>query len=253
MRTQVFAPVRVVASHGVSTEERLLRLEKLDLSMVRMKLMEPAPEGKGWNEAQALEAELWYKRYLAAIIAYPEATKHVPNGPIDDFWHQHILDTMAYGPDCERVLGFFLHHYPYYGLRGDAAERDNSFDETNELYRLMFGVDCTNMANFNRRAAPTDGRQCGSSACQGGGTCRCCTVDGDRAPQMAGGCQGNACEGIGGEARACTSPDPDTGSTGCGQGPTCGRANAHVLVSVGVSCNSGGSGTGCGQGCSRGK
>lgn len=141
--------VAVALTMGVSTEERLNRLSALDLSNVRRKLMEPYPEGKGWNEDQSKEAEMWYKRYLAVIIKYPDATQHVPNGPIDFFWHQHILDTMSYGPDCEHVLGYFLHHYPYFGLNGDAAERDSSFDDTNALYVMEFGEDCTHMKSWD--------------------------------------------------------------------------------------------------------
>jgi hypothetical protein len=33
-----------------------------------------------------------------------------PTAEVDRFWHQHIINTMNYGPDCERVAGQFLHH-----------------------------------------------------------------------------------------------------------------------------------------------
>ena len=167
----------VVGSHGVSTDERLKRLEKLDLTNIRRKLMEPEPEGKGWSEAQALEAEKWYRRYLGIIIKYPHATQHVPNTPIDIFWHQHILDTTAYAEDCQYVLSYFLHHYPYFGLNGDADQRDSSFSETNNLYRLMFGEDCTSMEYFSSKKSGVTtavgckkscGAGCRQSNCKGG-------------------------------------------------------------------------------------
>ena len=130
MRTTTFVAMAVLGSHGVSTDERLHRLEQLDLGNVKRKLMEPKPEGQGWSEAQVNEAEKWYKRYLATIIKYPNATRHVPNLPIDLFWHQHILDTRAYRTDCAYILGYFLDHNPYFGVKGDGDQRDKSFEET---------------------------------------------------------------------------------------------------------------------------
>lgn len=146
----------------------------LDLSQVRLKLMEPEPEGKGWSQEMALDAEKWYRRFLHVILRYPEA-RPVPNYPIDAFWHQHILDTRAYARDCKTVFGRFIHHYPYFGLNGDADQRDACFDETNALYRIEFGEDCL------ARGAQAEGcsAPCSSQACSGGGTCSPCTVDGD--------------------------------------------------------------------------
>lgn len=123
----------------------LASIAALDLTQVRRKLMEPAPEGKGWSEAYSLEVEKWYRRFLHITQKYPEVSA-VPNYPIDMFWHQHILDTQAYAVDCQTVFGHFLHHYPYFGLNGDSAERDVAFVDTNALYRTEFdGEDCTMM------------------------------------------------------------------------------------------------------------
>ena len=43
----------------------------------------------------------------------------------------HILDTRAYSRDCEFLFGRFLHHFPYFGMRGDAdrAALDRTFRE----------------------------------------------------------------------------------------------------------------------------
>ncbi|TSC72184.1 MAG: hypothetical protein G01um101438_687 [Parcubacteria group bacterium Gr01-1014_38] len=156
-------------------EEKLQRLAGLDFSLVKRKLMLPEPEGKNWSQEQADEAEEWYRRFLHVIIKYPDACQHVPNGPIDAFWHQHILDTEAYARDCEYVLGSFLHHYPYFGLNGDAAERDEAFDITNRLYRQEFGEDCTQMRRHRREMSAQGftcnsggGTGCGQRGCGGG-------------------------------------------------------------------------------------
>lgn len=160
--------------NGTDTGQVAPSIAALDLSQVRRKLMEPAPEGKGWSEELALLTEKWYRRYLQIVLKYPEI-RPVPNHQIDDFWHQHILDTRAYARDCQSVFGRFIHHNPYFGLNGDADERDACFDQTNVLYCLEFGEDCLSLSpHAEGCSAP-----CQTAACSGGGTCNSCTVDGD--------------------------------------------------------------------------
>ncbi len=249
----------------ISLQERLQRLKTLDLSNVRRKLMEPFPEGRGWSKEQALEAEKWYKRYLEIIIKFPNQTQHVPNGPIDFFWHQHILDTLCYGKDCDHVLGYFLHHYPYYGLNGDADARDTSFDETNELYRIEFGEDCLQMKNFHSK---NDTVVNNGTGCKDGGSgtgCKQGCRKGGKSqeilePSLASDCSDDAgtCQNakesgveLTNATHAMNCNHAGSG-TGCGQG--CSRKNVGSggeLVAVSMNCNHAGSGTGCGQGCSR--
>jgi hypothetical protein len=114
-------------------------IEALDLSMIRRKLQDPE-EGMGWT-AEACEAvEIEYKRYLALKRAYPDRDI-VPNQPVDKFWHYHILDTMKYAEDCQAVFGYFLHHFPYFGMNGPEDEQAlvDAFDDTTALYEAAFG------------------------------------------------------------------------------------------------------------------
>lgn len=197
----------------------LTALANLNLDNVKRKLMEPPPEGKGWSLEQVNEAELWYRRYLELCLRRPEFPV-VPNYPIDMFWHQHILDTRAYGKDCDAIFGEMLHHYPYFGLNGDADQRDDAFVETNRVYRELFGEDCTHMNGFAVSKRPLDcmeGAPIGQALASAGQNCN------------SGG-----------------------SGTGCGQGCSGGGKRTPDLVAVGQNCNSGGSGTGCGQGCSGG-
>lgn len=129
---------------GVSEVELPAAISNLNLSMIRKKLMEPAPEGKGWNQSQVKEAELWYKRYLFLCLKYGQEIV-VPNYPIDTFWHQHILDTRAYYTDCLSIFGELLHHYPYFGLNDDKDDLAEAYNKTLQLYRVEFGCDCSQM------------------------------------------------------------------------------------------------------------
>lgn len=115
-------------------------IEALDLSMIKRKLQDPE-EGMGWSEEECNEVEVEYRRYLALKRAYPEQ-EIVPNQPIDKFWHYHILDTQKYAKDCEALFGYFLHHYPYFGMNGPEDEQalTDAFSETEALYEAHFGA-----------------------------------------------------------------------------------------------------------------
>lgn len=118
-------------------------IASIDLEMVKMKLSEPK-EGIGWTRDQVEDAEIEYKRYLHLTRHFPFPTfSVVPNKIMDTMWHYHILDTKAYHKDCERVFGHYLHHFPYFGLRGEQDEKDlkKSFEKTKEYYLQSFGED----------------------------------------------------------------------------------------------------------------
>lgn len=121
-------------------------VDDLDLSMVKMKLCLPVEkEGKGWTRDIADLAEGLYKQFLKLNLLY--STKSiVPTRLIDEMWHQHILDTRAYDADCQRIFGYKLHHFPYFGLRDeqDAQDLADSFATTRKLFLEHFEEDLTN-------------------------------------------------------------------------------------------------------------
>jgi hypothetical protein len=121
------------------TEDLVGDPAELDLHMIITKLQDPE-EGQGWTDEYCQRVDLEYRRFLALTREYPDAAI-VPSKIIDTFWHAHILDTQAYAPDCQRFFGFFLHHFPYFGMRGpeDAQALGDAYDQTLELYELHFG------------------------------------------------------------------------------------------------------------------
>lgn len=114
-------------------------LEQLDLSMVMTKLMD-SEEGLGWSADHCARVAVEYRRFLALTRHYPDQPV-VPSKTIDAFWHAHILDTQAYAEDCQRFFGFFVHHFPYFGMRGpeDAQALGNAYDSTLARYKSHFG------------------------------------------------------------------------------------------------------------------
>jgi len=112
---------------------------QLDLSTIKAKLMHPA-SGEGWSREKTDAVEREYRRFLCLMTAFPDE-QLVPLVDVDTFWHYHILDTMKYASDCQQAFGYFLHHYPYLGLGGEADEqvRLDTGERTRTLYETMFG------------------------------------------------------------------------------------------------------------------
>jgi hypothetical protein len=124
-----------------SVRQTIEAIDALDLGPIKYKLMDPQ-EGQGWTRERVERMELEYKRYLTLVAKYPlEAI--APNKDVDKFWHAHILDTRKYFDDCERIFGCYLHHFPYFGMRGaeDAAALARAGERTRELYAVEFGAE----------------------------------------------------------------------------------------------------------------
>jgi hypothetical protein len=141
--------------------ERILAgIETLDLEPVKFKLMD-SQEGEGWSREYADKVEVDYKRFLALVVKYPGQTIALSK-ETDKFWHGHILDTMKYAEDCQNVFGYFLHHFPYLGMRGseDAAAQARAVEATASLYEQEFGVPSPIRAAMCGAAKPA---MCGAS------------------------------------------------------------------------------------------
>jgi len=112
------------------------KIASLDLEPIKFKLVLES----GLSEEQAQFMEKWYRRFLFLTYKYPDQ-RIVPLKEVDDFWHQHILDTRKYAYDCEATFGYFLHHFPYFGLRGaeDEQQLHDAFTQTLELTRDEYG------------------------------------------------------------------------------------------------------------------
>jgi hypothetical protein len=111
---------------------------QLDLEPIKMKLMH-VQSGEGWSQEKADAVEKEYRRFLCLMKMYPDEDT-APLVDVDTFWHYHILDTMKYAADCERVFGYFLHHYPYVGMGADDEQfRLDSGQRMAELYEATFG------------------------------------------------------------------------------------------------------------------
>ncbi len=115
------------------------KAQGVDFGPIAYKLMHPGM-GKGWNRAKTTRAIARYLMFLCLIHLYPDRAI-IPTREIDAVWHQHILDTSKYASDCEQLFGRFVHHFPYFGQRGesDRASLFLAFAETEALFQEYFG------------------------------------------------------------------------------------------------------------------
>jgi hypothetical protein len=130
---------------------------ELDLDPIKVKLMH-VESGEGWSLERANAVEKEYRRFLCLMKMYPHEDT-APLVDVDTFWHYHILDTMKYATDCEQAFGYFLHHYPYVGMGGEADEqvRIDSGARMRELYEATFGE------AYPAAAASAGAAYCGSA------------------------------------------------------------------------------------------
>jgi hypothetical protein len=115
------------------------KFAELDLRQVKIKLMHQS--GEGWTQEQADAMEVEYRRFLYLMMKYPDE-QTAPREEVDIFWHYHILDTAKYAADCEATFGYFLHHYPYFGMFGEGAETmlGDAGKRMGQLYEEEFGI-----------------------------------------------------------------------------------------------------------------
>lgn len=118
------------------------RIDGLDLEPVAYKLMHPEPGETAMTLADADQLIAAYRCFLKLCAWYPEESI-VPSKMIDEVWHTHILDTAKYAADSDTAFGHFVHHFPYFGLRGtdDETTWQAAYGRTRELFRRHFGIE----------------------------------------------------------------------------------------------------------------
>ncbi|WP_122388234.1 glycine-rich domain-containing protein, partial [Pseudomonas savastanoi] len=98
-----------------------------------------------------LEAEIgiqYYRNLLYINKKYQRKYNVLPPLlEVDEIWHHHILDTRAYITDCEHIFGYYFHHYPYFGTRGEKDKKNLriAFKLVQDLYKEEFGYYMTNI------------------------------------------------------------------------------------------------------------
>lgn len=130
------------AKAAVTYSDTISKIDQLDLEPIAFKVANPDIGEQGPPPDEVREMVSLYRQFLKLIAMYPNRSI-VPSKRIDKVWHTHILDTAKYADDCQKVFGYFLHHFPYFGLRSeqDANDLHQASVATRELFALHFGID----------------------------------------------------------------------------------------------------------------
>jgi hypothetical protein len=123
------------------TQEVISAIQGLDLESVKIRLMDEEL-GEGWSRDYAESIETAYKTYLTMLAKHQDHAEDIMLAKdVDEFWHTHILQTMKYADDCEKVFGAFLHHNPHVGPRTaeDLRTRAEMAEKTRRIYAHEFG------------------------------------------------------------------------------------------------------------------
>lgn len=145
------------------------QVNDIDLEKLKWKLTQSTEAD--WDENTYVLAEQEYRRFLS-IKKWNPKIEIVPTKLVDKLWHQHILDTHAYEEDCQNVFGYFLHHFPYFGIYGQSDQQNLQvvFEQTQNLYREYFGEPPCDLQAMRCKGhachAPT------SCACRNPGACK---------------------------------------------------------------------------------
>jgi hypothetical protein len=121
--------------------EVISAIQALDLESVKIRLMDSGV-GEGWTQDHVDRIETEYKQFLTMVVKYQDDAEDILlSEDVDEFWHAHILHTIKYTEDCERVFGKYLHHNPQVvGQSSSDVERRGALAEkTRRLYQQEFG------------------------------------------------------------------------------------------------------------------
>lgn len=111
------------------------KVAKLDLESVRRKLL--FKKGWWWRvRTNILRLESEYRQFLYLIASNPDQTVVPWSNDLDDFWHEHILDTAKYARDCVAIMGRFIHHNPH--LPEGTPAHMQAFAATRRMYQTAF-------------------------------------------------------------------------------------------------------------------
>lgn len=91
----------------------------------------------GWTHGFASLVTLEYKRFL--YLTKTAGQLVCPSDEVDQAWHQHLTQTVAYQKFCAEVLGAYLHHHASKGGAEEFARHKRMYEFTLQTYINTFG------------------------------------------------------------------------------------------------------------------
>lgn len=168
---------------------------------------------KGWEDERIEAADAEYRKFLWLLARYPGEMMVPWNQDMDEFWHQHILNTANYTAMCKKLFGKYIDHTPE--DEGNAAAQHQASHKTSERYQREFD-----------KGRTTNGATTQDSGCSA--TVYAACGSNDSGSHHDSGSHGGGHDG--GSGHSCSSHSCSSGGHSCG----------------GHGCSSGCGGGGCG-------
>ena len=132
-----------------------MELPQFDTTRIKSLIMS---RKEGWNESRFNAALGEYRKFLFLCSREPEKETMAPED-VDEVWHMHMLDSVNYQKDCERIFGGYLHHDPCV-----QAPNPENIRDTLARYENTFGtMPTSDWLGMMTCAGP--GKGCGSIRC----------------------------------------------------------------------------------------
>lgn len=125
---------------GVLARQSLERLDQEDFSQIiritHLKFNEAGKKTRLTDE----EAVVSLKQYYALPLLFPERKELAVSSIVDDYWHNHVLDTKGYRRFCDSVYGRFMDHVLLDKTDHDALQHVTAlYGDTREMLQKAFG------------------------------------------------------------------------------------------------------------------
>jgi hypothetical protein len=104
-----------------SDQRRAHILSMWNLDSVRLRVM----NRMNWSASYAKAVESEYRKFFL-LAAHSEGLPFGMAGVVDEFWHEHIIDTLNYERMCIAVAGRFIHHVPTDGENIDPTDYERT-------------------------------------------------------------------------------------------------------------------------------
>jgi hypothetical protein len=91
-----------------------------------------------WTLKEASLSAAQYRNFLFLKKKYGDKYSLPPSVDIDEFWHNHILNTKKYFNDCEIIFGKYLHHTPHHGENNEITQQTLEATFENQTQALHF-------------------------------------------------------------------------------------------------------------------
>lgn len=126
-----------------SLNEARRHIYSIDFSNIIEKMV----KHQGWWQSEAEKVCSMYQNFLYLNKKYGDKCQLPPSEEIDEFWHNHILDTKKYRKDCQTIFGRYLDHYPYFGIdeSSNISSLNSAFEVMKTLYKEEFEENLNNV------------------------------------------------------------------------------------------------------------